>query len=256
MCRVLKVRYYPNSDFLHAQVGYNKSFIWRSIVETQNILKNNIRRRVGNGIEVQVWADAWLPGEGEGRVSSTRPTGIRDMNVAALRDITGKKWNGERISNIFNADDRRKILSIPISSYDRKDGYWWNGENSGKFSVKRCYRLLIGKLQTGDGTDWARLWELHIPPMLKYFAWQAIDGSLPTVDNLRKKCVQVLDGCKVCDDSGWFGTVYRIFYRIPLPYRKLSGCKNTYCYHTEILVYLVSVYRNFGTVSVNYHDLM
>ncbi|CAH9126147.1 unnamed protein product [Cuscuta epithymum] len=103
MCRVLKARYFPNSDFLHAQVGNNPSFIWRSIFETQNILKNNIRRRVGNGIDVQVWSDAWLPGEGAGHVTSARPTGIRYMNVAALRDITGKKWNRERITNVFNA---------------------------------------------------------------------------------------------------------------------------------------------------------
>ncbi|CAH9137211.1 unnamed protein product [Cuscuta epithymum] len=54
MSRVLHARYYPNSTFLQAKLGSNPSFIWRSIFETQEIIKNNTRKRVGNGIDVQV----------------------------------------------------------------------------------------------------------------------------------------------------------------------------------------------------------
>ncbi|CAH9106329.1 unnamed protein product [Cuscuta epithymum] len=88
MRRIVKVRYFPNSEFLKAKLGNNSSSIWRSIFETQDILRKNIRRRVGHGRDVQVWADAWLPGPGDGKIHSAKPVGIADMNVAALRDFT------------------------------------------------------------------------------------------------------------------------------------------------------------------------
>ncbi|CAH9098998.1 unnamed protein product [Cuscuta epithymum] len=47
MSCVLQARYYPHSTFLQAKLGSNPSFIWRSIFETQEIIKNNTRRRVG-----------------------------------------------------------------------------------------------------------------------------------------------------------------------------------------------------------------
>ncbi|CAH9130680.1 unnamed protein product [Cuscuta epithymum] len=101
MSRVLKARYFPNTDFLNAKLGNNPSFVWRSFFETQEILRNNTRRRVGHGRDVQVWVDAWLPGQGSGRIQSAKPPGVRDMNVAALRNHTGREWNREMIHSIF-----------------------------------------------------------------------------------------------------------------------------------------------------------
>ncbi|CAH9096129.1 unnamed protein product [Cuscuta europaea] len=135
MSQVLKARYFPNTNFLNAKLGNNPSFFWRSIFETQELIKNNTRRCVGNCIDVQVWADAWLPGQGSGKISSIRPRGVRDMNVAALCDIAGKKWNVDMICSLFNEDDKKLILSIPISAQDKKDGYWWKGEINGLYSV-------------------------------------------------------------------------------------------------------------------------
>ncbi|CAH9081229.1 unnamed protein product [Cuscuta epithymum] len=187
MSRVLKAKYFPNWSCLDARLGSNPSFIWRSIFEAQAVIKNNIRRRVGNGIKVQVWADAWLPGRGSGKITSHRPLGIRDMNVAAFRDITGRHWNVDRINNLFNEEDRLLILSIPVSAQDRKDGYWWKRENNGDYSVKSCYRSLMGEFQVEGWKGWKQLWDLKVPPKFKFFVWQVLDGSLPAVDSLRKK---------------------------------------------------------------------
>lgn len=32
---LVKARYYPNSDFLNAKLGFNPSYIWRSIIAAQ-----------------------------------------------------------------------------------------------------------------------------------------------------------------------------------------------------------------------------
>ncbi|CAH9148255.1 unnamed protein product, partial [Cuscuta epithymum] len=198
MSRVLKAKYFPQSSFLEAKVGNNPSFIWRSIFETQNILKENIRRRVGNGINVQVWADAWLPGPGTGKITSNKPQWVSDMNVAALRDSTGTNWNRERIEALFNETDKQRILSVPISIQNREDSYWWTGEKNGSFSVKSCYRKVVGEQNSGSWEGWNKIWELHIPPKFQYFVWQVMDGTLPIVANLRKRGINSPGGCKVC----------------------------------------------------------
>ncbi|CAH9107996.1 unnamed protein product [Cuscuta europaea] len=157
MARVLKARYFPGTSILKARLGNNPSFIWRSIFETQEILEKNVRRRVGNGKDIHVWADAWHPGQGTGMIQSSRPVGIRDMGVAAPRDFTEKNWNREKTASTFNKADSDLILSILISLQDREDGYWWTGEKNGCFSVKSCYRKVVDWSSTASWNGWSTL---------------------------------------------------------------------------------------------------
>lgn len=60
---LFKVRYYPDGSFLSAKVGANPSYVWRSTTATQDLLKSGIARRVGNGANMDVRHDLWLPCE-------------------------------------------------------------------------------------------------------------------------------------------------------------------------------------------------
>ena len=59
--RVLKAKYFPSCDFLHATVGNNPSYTWRSILVAKPIVEKGTRWRVGNGSNIRVWGDKWLP---------------------------------------------------------------------------------------------------------------------------------------------------------------------------------------------------
>ena len=59
--KVLKAKYFPRSDFINASIGHNPSYTWRSIMAAQNLVKKGIRWRIGNGANVRVWMDKWLP---------------------------------------------------------------------------------------------------------------------------------------------------------------------------------------------------
>lgn len=37
--QVLKVRYFPQTPFFDAKIGTNPSYVWRSIMATQNLIK-------------------------------------------------------------------------------------------------------------------------------------------------------------------------------------------------------------------------
>lgn len=49
LARVYKAKYFPRWSFSEAGRGYNPSFIWSSLVETQTVIKRNNRWSVGNG---------------------------------------------------------------------------------------------------------------------------------------------------------------------------------------------------------------
>ncbi|XP_019163592.1 PREDICTED: uncharacterized protein LOC109159934 [Ipomoea nil] len=57
--RVLRARYYPNSSFLDAKLGANPSFIWSSLMATQDIIRKHSRWRIGNGSLTRIWGDNW-----------------------------------------------------------------------------------------------------------------------------------------------------------------------------------------------------
>ncbi|CAH9072880.1 unnamed protein product [Cuscuta epithymum] len=74
--KVYKARYYPSGDFLSAKIGYNPSFIWRSIFQTQEIIREGFKWRVGDGKLINVWRDPWLPDPENPRVTSQVPEGL------------------------------------------------------------------------------------------------------------------------------------------------------------------------------------
>lgn len=53
--RLMRSPYFPNSDFLSAQIGTNSSYVWRSIIEAQDAVRQGCRRRIGDGQCTKVW---------------------------------------------------------------------------------------------------------------------------------------------------------------------------------------------------------
>ena len=61
VARIYKARYFPTSSFLDAHLKANPSFIWRSIMEAQEVIRMGVIWRVGKGNQVNIWLDPWLP---------------------------------------------------------------------------------------------------------------------------------------------------------------------------------------------------
>lgn len=59
--RIYKACYYPNSSFLTSEIGKNPSYVWRSILEAQVLLKKGAVRGVGSGLIVSIQDDQWPP---------------------------------------------------------------------------------------------------------------------------------------------------------------------------------------------------
>ncbi|CAH9090797.1 unnamed protein product [Cuscuta europaea] len=143
--KIYKARYFPNYSFLHADVGINSSFIWSSIVQVGDVMTKGLRRRIGNGHRVSVWREKWLPGDGDDKIITPPPAGIADMNVAALMTEDDRTWNFDRINNLFSVEERNVILLIPVSRKKTSDGFLWQGDPRGIYTVKSGYRMIRGE---------------------------------------------------------------------------------------------------------------
>ncbi|XP_019168854.1 PREDICTED: uncharacterized protein LOC109164760 [Ipomoea nil] len=78
-----------------------------------------------------------------------------------------------------------------------EDLWFWEGDITGNYSVRSGYRRLGGDLAPSSPV-WSRLWNLKIPPNWKNFMWRALSNILPTLDNLVKKRVDIVNVCPAC----------------------------------------------------------
>ena len=94
--RVLKGRYFHDSDFLHATRKKHSSHTWRAILEGRRVLSMGLVRR--DGTTTSVWNDRWLPNH-FGRKPITTPASLLVETVSDLLTPSGA-WNSALIKQL------------------------------------------------------------------------------------------------------------------------------------------------------------
>lgn len=61
LLQVLKAHYFKNSSILESNRGCDPSFTWQSLWSAKSLLLEGLGWRIGNGINVRVWHDNWVP---------------------------------------------------------------------------------------------------------------------------------------------------------------------------------------------------
>ena len=113
---VLKARYFPRCDFIEASLGNNPSYLWHSIMSAQNLVRDGARWRVGNGNNIRIWGDKWLPSFSTYKVASPRLFLNQDTRVSELIDQATASWKTSVIDAFFIPYEAKVIKGIPISS--------------------------------------------------------------------------------------------------------------------------------------------
>ena len=62
--RVLKAVYFPNADFLDAELGSSRPRVWRAIIDGKGVLQQGLIKRIGTGENIDVWRTNWLARDG------------------------------------------------------------------------------------------------------------------------------------------------------------------------------------------------
>jgi hypothetical protein len=113
--KVLKDRYFHDTDFLSATRRKHASQTWRAILAGRDVLKKGLLKRIGNGSSTSIWHDRWIPNHFEGS-----PLIVSDVpHVFMVSDLLTPSggWNTELIKHLFVDIDAHAILRTPLISH-------------------------------------------------------------------------------------------------------------------------------------------
>ena len=126
---------------MKAELGTKPSFTWRSLWGARKIIQKGSRWLIGNGENVKVWNDRWMP-----RPYSFKPITAGhivhpNMLVAELIDKENKVWKEQLVRSIFLPCDADIICSLSLCHSWPHDKLLWHFSSNGEFSVKSAYQV-------------------------------------------------------------------------------------------------------------------
>ncbi|XP_074370415.1 uncharacterized protein LOC141711691 [Apium graveolens] len=123
--RLMKAKYYPNTSFIDAKLGSNPSYMWRSILQAQEVIQQGCRRRIGDGESTNIWKMPWLPCRHNGYLVTTMPSELEHVKIGNLMADSKDRWDEEILQDMFEDRDIELIKSIPVSKHVKQDSWFW-----------------------------------------------------------------------------------------------------------------------------------
>uniref|UniRef100_A0A803Q3T1 Inhibitor of growth protein N-terminal histone-binding domain-containing protein n=1 Tax=Cannabis sativa TaxID=3483 RepID=A0A803Q3T1_CANSA len=127
---------YLMNVFLIESLGNNPSYIWRSVLESQALVRAGARRSVGSGSQVNILHDPWLVDDANPYVESRQDCLVGKM-VNALMKVGVREWDDEVLKDVLIEKDQEKVWKIPLID-GRSDDWYWRKEALGVFSDSKC----------------------------------------------------------------------------------------------------------------------
>ncbi|KAL5555122.1 hypothetical protein UlMin_037358 [Ulmus minor] len=177
MSRVLKGKYFPNGNFLSAPCKQTASFIWKSIVWGRELLNKGLIWKIGNGLSVKAFYDPWLARPMSFKPVTKNPR-MDDPTVAEFLNPLG--WNTQLLEESFWPIDIAEITNITLAC--------------------DLNNPIFDSTSAGGSNWWTTLWNLKLPPKIKFFLWRSCLNALPTKDNLVKRGIKILQSCPKCGE--------------------------------------------------------
>ena len=174
----------------------------------REIISLGTRWRVGNGPNIRIWKDRWIPTRSTFKVQSPISILQENTTVDALIFQDTRLWNAPLIDAIFEVSEADTIKSIPLSRRSSTDTIIWAETKNGVYSVRSAYHLLMKAKKGGESSNnsqvnnlWKGIWNASVPQKIKLFIWKACKNILPTKLNLfRKKACNSMS-CDLCDND-------------------------------------------------------
>lgn len=223
VAKILKAIYFPRGTIEAAGVGYQPSYLWRSLLKARKLVEIGTAWRIGNGESVKSFRDKWI-----GVKQYTRPMHKQARNEALEKvsdfiDPINVKWIEHRVRECFVEDDANIILATPLSQRRPPDKLVWSATPNGKYTVKSAYHLAVTKLSkrgidlpstSTKDTMWKKMWHINTPPSVRHFLWRACSNVLPTKEGLVKRGMQIDPACALCGEGK--ETTSHIFLQCPI----------------------------------------
>ncbi|XP_019172483.1 PREDICTED: uncharacterized protein LOC109167866 [Ipomoea nil] len=194
------------------EIGNNPSYIWRGMMEVQDLLRSGCKRCIEDGRTTRIGVDPWLPDAINPFVETQLHETIKTAPVYFLLNMRGTGWDFDLLNDVFDQRDAKLIVNIPISKRTPPDTWTWAPDTKGNYTVRSCYRKQIG--EQNDARPWVKIWNLEIPPKdesaIHLFAtccevrkvWQAVNPQVTTPSE--RFCVEKYSVFHGCNDANCF----------------------------------------------------
>jgi hypothetical protein len=97
---VLRAKYYPDGHLLNATLKSGSSFTWQSILVGLDCFKKGCIWRVGDGSQINIWEDNWIPSSHNLKIMTPRGTNILTRVSDLINPIDGS-WDEDLIGEFF-----------------------------------------------------------------------------------------------------------------------------------------------------------
>ncbi|GAA0150032.1 hypothetical protein LIER_09059 [Lithospermum erythrorhizon] len=109
--------YFRRTSFIHAKLGANPSFAWRSLLEGQKVLLKGLQWQVGDDRSIDMWKEPWVPRNTNFFLRCERGENPRWVSQL-IRDGC---WIRELVEEVMDSDDAHKIFALPLSRRGMRD---------------------------------------------------------------------------------------------------------------------------------------
>ncbi|GAA0163293.1 hypothetical protein LIER_19192 [Lithospermum erythrorhizon] len=137
----LRKMYFPNTDFLSAEIGCKPSFTGRSLISVRDLVNKGTKWTLRNEKCINVWKQRWVNHAHTGMLITPMSEEFKSLKIADLIDSEiGVRKVGFRRA-LFYPIDSDSILSMPLTRLDNPDIAEWSFGKKGEFTVKTAYNL-------------------------------------------------------------------------------------------------------------------
>lgn len=112
--------------------------------------------------------------------------------------VRGGVWDESAMNGKVSSEMQDLIFSSckPLVG-DPLDKAWWIANNTGGFTTKSAFELLSAKKLR---PEWCKyIWNNRIPNKVSLLIWRALQGRIPTDDNLRRFRIPIVSKCGCCN---------------------------------------------------------
>ena len=186
---------------MDAKEGHGGSYAWKSNLKGWQVIRQGAKWRVGNGEDVKIWGDNWLPSVTSTQVHGPLISEFQEATVSSLTNPLSRSWETHLLYIALSPTEAELVKKIPLSCEQKDDKLYWPCVQSGEYSVKPRYFFLKTEtsnnsslIQILQGTTtplWKQIWQLAVPSKIikKIYGEQPDRNALPTNVNLVRHCV-------------------------------------------------------------------
>lgn len=120
--KLLCSKYLKGKDWRSAKEGPHQSWVWRSILKALPLLSWGSCFLVGDGQDIRVWDDPWIPSIPNFKPSPlSAPSESSSMLVKELIDEDTGRWDRCKVRRLCHLDSAEVIFQIKIPVEPRRD---------------------------------------------------------------------------------------------------------------------------------------